>query len=164
MLPEAVRARLAADVLPEMPVKGRSADEERYLFAQLLSSAPAVSLSWHVYGSDGTVTPSPFVDRLRLRESVGEPVLIAQLWTVGEWESRPRPAYELAVLAAPSAGVRGFGTMLEAAVAEGRADATSRSFSVSPRELADARADLLAVVEGLAGTTGASPWFGFSWR
>ena len=73
MLPEAVRARLAADVLPEMPVKGRSADEERYLFAQLLSSAPSVSLSWHVYGGDGTVTPSPFVDRLRLREGVEEP-------------------------------------------------------------------------------------------
>ena len=101
MLPEAVRARLAADVLPEMPVKGRSADEERYLFAQLLSSSPEVELSWHVYGPDGTLTPSPFVDRLRLREDVGDPETVPQLWPVEDSAPRPRPAYELAVLAAP---------------------------------------------------------------
>ncbi|MBD3850717.1 MAG: PD-(D/E)XK nuclease family protein [Acidobacteria bacterium] len=162
MLPEAVRARLAADVLPEMPVKGRSADEERYLFAQLLSSAPSVSLSWHVYGSDGTLTPSPFVDRLRLREGVEDPASITQLWSYGEIDSRPRPAYELAVLEAPTAGARGIGTMLEAAVAEGRADAGSRSNSVPPEEVAAARADLLAAVERPPGATGLSPWFGFS--
>ena len=45
LLPETLRARLAADVLPHVPLRARSADEERYLFAQLLSSAPSVSLS-----------------------------------------------------------------------------------------------------------------------
>jgi hypothetical protein len=162
MLPEAVRARLAADVLPEMPIKGRSADEERYLFAQLLSSAPSATLSWHVYGAAGTVTPSPFVDRLRLREGVAAPVPVDQLWSSREIDSRPRPAYELAVLAALSPGASGIGGVLEAAVAEGRADAGSGPWSVPPEVSAAARTDLLAAVERPTGAVVTAPWFGFS--
>ncbi len=162
MLPEAVRARLAADVLPEMPVKGRSADEERYLFAQLLSSAPVISLSWHVYGGDGTLTPSPFVDRLKLRKGVAEPVPIAQLWSGGASDPRSRTAYELAVLAAPSAGARGIGSMMEAALAEGRTDVQSLLRSVPPDVVAAARADLMAAIERPPGAAGTGPWFGFT--
>jgi len=154
MLPEAVRVRLAADVLPEMPVKGRSADEERYLFAQLLSSAPSVSLSWHVYGGEGTMTPSPFVDRLQLRAGVEPPTPIQQLWSSDETATRPRPAYELAVLAAPAAGARGIVGLLAAAVAEGRTDAGAESASVAPETVAAARTALMAA--------GPSPWFGIS--
>ncbi len=162
MLPEAVRARLAADVLPEMPVKGRSADEERYLFAQLLSSAQSVTLSWHVYGGDGTMTPSPFVDRLQRGAGVGEPTRIGQLWSSDEIATRPRPAYELAVLAAPSAGARGIGGLLAAAVAEGRAGAGEESTLVPPENVAAARTDLMLAVEPPANATGSSPWFGMS--
>ncbi len=162
MLPEAIRARLAADVLPEMPVKGRSADEERYLFAQLLSSAPSVTLSWHVYGSDGTMTPSPFVDRLQLRAGVEAPTSIQQLWSTDETATRPRTAYELAVLEAPSAGARRVGGVLAAAVAEGRADTGEESASVPPEIVAAARTDLMAVVERPAGAADWSPWFGVS--
>ena len=162
MLPEAVRARLAADVLPEMPVKGRSADEERYLFAQLLSSAPSVTLSWHVYGAQGTMTPSPFVDRLQLRAGMDAPTSIQQLWSSDENAIRPRPAYELAVLAAPSAGARGIGGLLAAAVAEGRTDAGEESALVPPENVAAARTDLMAVVEPPAKAAGRSPWFGVS--
>jgi CRISPR/Cas system-associated exonuclease Cas4 (RecB family) len=162
MLPEAVRVRLAADVLPEMPVKGRSADEERYLFAQLLSSAPSVTISWHVYGGDGTMTPSPFVDRLQLRAGVEAPISIHQLWSSDDASSKPRTAYELAVLAAPSAGARGIGGLLEAAVAEGRDDAGEESAVVPPEDVATARTDLMAVVERPANAAGVSPWFGIS--
>lgn len=162
MLPEAVRARLAADVLPEMPIKGRSADEERYLFAQLLSSAPSATLSWHVYGADGTATPSPFVDRLGWRDGIGAPITVARLWSGGEIDSRPRPAYELAVLAAPSVAADGSRGVLGAAIAEGRADAGSIAWSVAPEAVAAARADLLAAVERPPGSVAASPWFGFS--
>jgi len=162
MLPEAVRARLAADVLPEMPVKGRSADEERYLFAQLLSSAPSVILSWHVYGSDGTMTPSPFVDRLQRGTGVGGPTPIGQLWSSDEISTRPRPAYELAVLEAPSAGSRGIGGLLAAAVAEGRTDAGEKSTLVPSEKVAAARTDLMAVVERPAKAADRSPWFGVS--
>ena len=36
LLPDTVRGHLAAEVLPEFPVKARGLDEERYLFAQLV--------------------------------------------------------------------------------------------------------------------------------
>ncbi len=162
MLPESVRARLAADVLPEMPVKRRSADEERYLWAQLLSSAPAVAVSWHVYGAEGTRTPSPFVDRLRRREGVRGPVQVRQLWSADETVARPRTAYELAVLEAPAAGARGMAAILEAAVAEGRTDAGLEHSAVAAGALAQARAEVLAAVERPKDATAASPWFGFA--
>ena len=162
MLPEAVRARLAADVLPEMPVKGRSADEERYLFAQLLSSSPVVELSWHLYGSDGTLTPSPFVDRLRLREDVNDPEKVPQLWPVEDSAPRPRPAYELAVLAAPRVDRDGFQGLLGAAMAEDLVGESEEATLVASDELAAARADVVAAVEALPGTDTPGPWFGFA--
>ncbi|MCW8985709.1 MAG: PD-(D/E)XK nuclease family protein, partial [Thermoanaerobaculales bacterium] len=162
MLPEAVRARLAADVLPEMPVKGRSADEERYLFAQLLSSSPAVELSWHLYGPDGTLTPSPFVDRLRLRGDVGDPQPVPQLWPVEDSAPRPRPAYELAVLAAPRVDRNGFQSLLGSALAEDLVGENEETTVVASDELAAARADVLAAVEVSPATDDPGPWFGFA--
>lgn len=162
MLPESIRARLAADVLPEMPVKRRSADEERYLWAQLLSSAPSVAVSWHVYGAEGTRTPSPFVDRLRRRKGVDGPVPVRQLWRADDNAGRPRTAYELAVLEAPTAGTRGIAAILEAAVAEGRTDSGAEPPSVAAGVLAQARAEVLAAVERPKDATAASPWFGFA--
>jgi hypothetical protein len=162
MLPEAVRARLAADVLPEMPVKGRSADEERYLFAQLLSSAPVVELSWHLYGADGTLTPSPFVDRLRLREDIGAAEAAPQLWPVEDAALRPRPAYEIAVLAAPKTDRDGFESLLCAAISEDLVAADKRRREIAPDELAAARADALAAVEPSPGSDTPGPWFGFA--
>ena len=162
MLPEAVRARLAADVLPEMPVKGRSADEERYLFAQLLSSSPAVELSWHFYGPDGTLTPSPFVDHLRLREDVGDPETVPQLWPVEDIAPRPRPAYELAVLAAPRVDRDGFRSLLGAAISEDLVGEGEGPTFVPSDELAAARTDVLAAVEAAPGADKPGPWFGFA--
>ena len=162
MLPEAVRARLAADVLPEMPVKGRSADEERYLFAQLLSSSPVVELSWHLYGPDGTLTPSPFVDRLRLREDVGDPETVLQLWPAEDSTPRQRPAYELAVLSAPRVDRDGFQELLGAAMAEDLVGEGEEPAVVASDELAAARTDVLAAVEVLPGTDEPGPWFGFA--
>ena len=162
MLPEAVRVRLAADVLPEMPVKGRSADEERYLFAQLLSSSPVVELSWHLYGADGTLTPSPFVERLRLRENVGDPEAVPLLWPVDDSAPRLRPAYELAVLAAPRVDRGGFETLLGAAISEDLVDEGEVSPAVAFDELATARADVLMAVEPSPEEDQPGPWFGFA--
>jgi hypothetical protein len=162
MLPEAVRVRLAADVLPEMPVKGRSADEERYLFAQLLSSAPVVELSWHLYGSEGTLTPSPFVDRLRLREDIDPPESAPQLWPLEDAVLRPRPAYELAVLSAPGTDREGFENLLGSAISENLAGASDAQ--VPAAELAAARADILAAVEQPPESSEPGPWFGFVGR
>ncbi len=162
MLPEAVRARLAADVLPEMPVKGRSADEERYLFAQLLSSSPVVELSWHLYGADGTLTPSPFIDRLRLREDVGAAVAVSQLWPVEDSAPRLRPAYEVAILAAPRVDRGGFETLLGEALSEDLVGEGERHSTVAVDELAAARADVLAALEPSSARGDPGPWFGFA--
>jgi inactivated superfamily I helicase len=40
LLPDAIRAALERDVLPDIPIKRRGFDEERYLFAGLLSASP----------------------------------------------------------------------------------------------------------------------------
>jgi hypothetical protein len=161
MLPEAVRARLAADVLPEMPVKGRSADEERYLFAQMVSSAPEVELSWHLFGPDGTLTPSPFVDRLRFRDDIGEPEPAPQLWPVEDEKLLPRPAYELAVLAAPRVDSEGLLRILGAAMSEDLVGGSGSDTIVGSEELAAARVDVLRAVEPRPGLIETEPWFGF---
>jgi hypothetical protein len=162
MLPEAVRVRLAADVLPEMPVKGRSADEERYLFAQLLSSAPDIRLSWHLYGADGTLTPSPFIDRLRLGEGVASPETAPQLWPLEDASLRKRPAYEIAVLAAPRVDRNGFEKLLGAAISDDLVGAGEEPVWFSNAEFAAARADVVAAAEPPPGSEAPGPWFGFA--
>ena len=54
------------DVLPEIPVKKLGLDEERFLFAELLASAPQVTLSWPLASDEGRpCARSSFVERLR---------------------------------------------------------------------------------------------------
>jgi RecB family exonuclease len=66
LLPDTLRLRLA-EMLPDVPVKSRGFDEERYLFAQLCSAAPDVTLSWQEVSDDGKErAPSPLVQRLLL--------------------------------------------------------------------------------------------------
>ncbi len=161
MLPEAVRTRLAATVLPEMPVKGRSADEERYLFAQLVASSPSVHLSWSAFGADGTMTASPFVDRLRLRSEAGEPLRAPQLWSEQGGRDHPRTAYELAIVAAPLADSNVLQRLLGAAVEEGRMDAATTAETVAPAAVAAARLSVLEAVERPRDAA-ISPWFGFT--
>ncbi len=161
LLPEAIRVRLASDVLPEMPVKARSADEERYLFAQLVSAAPRVRLSWRLTSLEAKLTPSPFVERLGLREEGTKPLPVAPLWRPDGESLRPRPAYEHAVLAAGKASPADFLLVLEAAIAEAREGPPPRQSAVSPGELAAARIDVLDAVEPAVGVVSPGPWFGF---
>ncbi len=64
-LPDDLRRALTL-LLPDLPVKGLGVEEESYLFAQLLGSAPAVEVSWALADEAGQPLPaSPFVDRLR---------------------------------------------------------------------------------------------------
>jgi PD-(D/E)XK nuclease superfamily len=65
LLPDALRVHLRA-VLPDLPVKREGIDEERFLFAQLVASSPAVVLSAAVSDDDGVARPpSPLIERLR---------------------------------------------------------------------------------------------------
>ena len=66
LLPDTLRRALAS-VLPDIPIKQTGFDEERYLFAQLLSASPQVTLSWQAVDDDGKLqAASPFIERLRL--------------------------------------------------------------------------------------------------
>ena len=94
LLPDVLRRALEA-VLPDVPIKQRGEDEERYLFAALCAAAPAVTLSWPARSDDGKERAvSPLVEALRtggLSVSAARPVL-------AEGEAL-RPAFEHAIRA-----------------------------------------------------------------
>ncbi|RKX36842.1 MAG: hypothetical protein DRP64_18025 [Verrucomicrobia bacterium] len=59
--------RAVSQLLPDLPLKERGRPEERYLFAQLMASAPAVTLSYQRVDADGKeMNPSVFLERLHL--------------------------------------------------------------------------------------------------
>jgi hypothetical protein len=160
LLPDLVRARLAVDVLPQMPVKGRSADEERYLFAQLVSSAPEVTLSWHLSAEGRRMAPSPFVDRLAA--SGGSSIdQIPPLWALARDLRGPRPAYESAVLGAMVDGPDLAAEHIERAVVEGRRSSPDQTKWVAARRLAESRLQVIRAVEGDGAEPSPGPWSGF---
>ncbi|MCP4896337.1 MAG: hypothetical protein GY906_05125 [bacterium] len=157
LLPDAVRGSLAYDVLPEMPVKARSGDEEKYLFAQLLSAAPVVTLSWSRSLDGRRQAPSPFIDRLRVVHGL-EPITARQ-----ELECRlgevPRPAFEHAIRSGLDNVGRPDLDALEKAVSEGRILAEVNS-ALPAHGVASAKRDLAAAVEPGTETSGPGPWAG----
>jgi hypothetical protein len=159
MLPDAVRGRLAGVVLPEMPVKARSADEERYLFAQLMSAAPKIALSWHLSSGGKRAAPSPFVDRLRAGDSELPVGSVRPLWAPSAGGG-PRPVYEHAVCAAAATGSVDV-PLLSMAIAEGRGGVEPAWSAVPPERLATSRAEVVATLEAGDGTPSVGPWFGF---
>jgi hypothetical protein len=77
LLPDALRESLRV-VLPEIPVKARGGDEERYLFAELVAAAPNVTLSWPLASDDGRpCSRSSFVERLQWDGALGKPEEVA---------------------------------------------------------------------------------------
>lgn len=59
--------RAVSQLLPDLPLKERGRPEERYLFAQLMAAAPAVTLSYQRVHADGKeMNPSVFLERLHL--------------------------------------------------------------------------------------------------
>jgi len=97
LLPDALRRRLRA-VLPDLPVKSEGYDEERYLFAQLLSSSSNTVVSHPEVDEDGRRRPaSPLLERLRSSDSEDLP----GFWQPAECaDLRPlRTAYEHAQIA-----------------------------------------------------------------
>jgi RecB family exonuclease len=125
LVPDSLRRALEV-VLPDVPVKGRAEDEERYLFAALCASAPVVTLSWLAVSDDGKERPaSPLVEPLRARMPVtAAPLVLAE-------RAGPRPAFEHALRAglardrarASAALAQALGS---AACAAARLDAASR--------------------------------------
>ncbi len=119
LLPDLLRAQLES-VLPDIPIKHRSHDEERHLFAELCSSSPELTLSYTWVSDDGKEqTPSPFVERLRLVRGQDE------IPRAPEWMSeraRPLPPDEVLALLGASAKPQHRAPLFEAALAAGGAD------------------------------------------
>jgi RecB family exonuclease len=145
LLPDALRGALVA-VLPDLPLKGRGHAEDRYLFAQLLSAAPRLTLSWLTADDDGApLARSPLVERLLLeRGDLAAPAAARHPHEdrpgAGD---RPRPVHEAALLAGRAGGRRAFTALLPAALAEAGRPA--------PEALARARTAALAEID-------AAPW------
>ena len=146
LLPDDLR-RVLARVLPDVPVKARGFDEERYLFAQLLSAAPAVTLSWQSADEDGKArTPSPLLAAL----GPAEPAKAPPLWALPDRPSRPdraagllRPADEHAILAALHGGRTRFSRSLPLAMAEARRDMPDLVLPLDPAAIGRFRAAVL---------------------
>jgi RecB family exonuclease len=116
LLPDRLRRQLRA-VLPDLPVKGEGYDEERYLFAQLLSSSSNTVVSHPAVDEDGRRRPaSPLLERLRSSNSEDLP----GFWQPAECaDSRPlRTAYEHAQIAGLSGTRDQFARAFRVAVEE----------------------------------------------
>lgn len=85
LLPDSLRYALCergTGVLPELPLKLGGHDEERYLFAQLCSASPHVTLTWQCMGDDGKErAPSTLVERIRLEGRAERVVRLPALWS-----------------------------------------------------------------------------------
>lgn len=118
LLPDRLRAALTP-VLPDLPIKRTGHDEERYLFAQLLSASPEVTLSWLDSDEQGRVqSPSPLLARIMLAHALEAPAPVLD----PVFEPRPpagaRPAFEHALRAGVRAGLPGAQPLLALALAE----------------------------------------------
>jgi superfamily I DNA/RNA helicase len=116
LLPDRLRRSLRA-LLPDLPVKREGYDEERYLFAQLLSSSPNVVASYSTVDEGGRTRPaSPLLERLRS----SSPVDLPGFWQSDERaDPRPlRPAHEHAQIAGLSGERAQFARVLRVAVDE----------------------------------------------
>lgn len=131
LLPDLLRTQLES-VLPDIPIKRRSHDEERHLFAELCSSSPDLTLSYTWVSDDGKEqTPSPFIERLRLVRGQEE------IPRTPEWmheRARPLPPDELLALLGASAKPQHRVLLFEAALAAGHDDLVR----ASPARRADA--------------------------
>jgi hypothetical protein len=167
LLPDDLR-RILQRVLPDVPIKRSGFDEERYLFAQLLSAAPAVTLSWQTTDDDGKPLPaSPLVERLRERLEIAKAPPLWSLPKAGPLPG-PRTAAEHAVMAGLYAPRRWWGRVLKMAIKESRAELAESAFDLSPERLATARLAVLEEMdpdlrtdEGRAARFRLGPYFGF---
>lgn len=104
LLPDALRTALRSGPLDAFPVKERGYDEERYLFVQLLSAAPHVTLAWPRASDDGQErAPSPLVEQVRLANRALPIEDAPDLWIMragnGGEAAPPRTGHEHAVVA-----------------------------------------------------------------
>jgi hypothetical protein len=160
LLPDSVRGHLAAEVLPEFPVKARGLDEERFLFAQLLASAPRVTLSWRNWEDGKRLAPSPLVERLQREGCLKDDPIssVLDVFPGGDDPYRPRPAFEHALLAIDPRDREAAAIVLAEAVVEGRVRAGLDGDGAD--EWAAFRLDVLECIDPVRPARGPGPWAG----
>jgi hypothetical protein len=164
LLPDDLR-RVLQRVLPDVPVKRAGFDEERYLFAQLLSAGISVTLSWQVADDEGKpLAPSPLVERLRDRVKVVKAPPLWALPSAGPLVG-PRTAAEHAVLAGLHAPRRWWGGVLPLALDEAvgtpGTDRQSSALAASRLAVLDELDPDLRTPEGRAVRSRPGPYFGY---
>ncbi|HEX5717937.1 MAG TPA: PD-(D/E)XK nuclease family protein [Thermoanaerobaculia bacterium] len=147
LLPDDLR-RVLQRVLPDVPVKLAGFDEERWLFAHLLSASPAVTLSWQGVDEDGkALSPSP------LLRDLGDVLKVPALWSREAVGQGPRTAGERAVLAALHGPRSGLGRVLDVAL--------GRDLSAARLAILNELDPDLRTPEGRAARARLGPYFGF---
>jgi hypothetical protein len=167
LLPDELR-RVLQRVLPDVPVKRAGFDEERYLFAQLLSAGISVTLSWQAADDDGKpLAPSPLAERLRDRVEVAKAPSLWALPAAGPLPG-PRTAAEHAVMAGLHAPRRWWGRVLPLALEEVRSEWAAAGFELPAEALAASRLAVLEELdpdlrtpEGRAVRSRPGPYFGY---
>jgi len=154
ILPDELRQVLGREghgVLPDLGTKRGGHFEERFLFAQLLSASPRVTLSWlEVDDDDGRKSPSPLAERLRWSSGgqaqpahdelpLARPIIATAAARDGGW--RPRTAYEAAIVAGVSDRDQ-LGKLLPLALAEGWRE--NPPATLEPQSVAAARLAVLS--------------------
>lgn len=141
--------RVLQRVLPDVPIKLAGFDEERWLFAHLLSSSPVVTLSWQSVDEDGkAMSPSP------LLRDVTDAARVPPLWSRETAGAGPRTAAERAVMA----GLHGGRRELEPVLAVALGDKARAAARVAVLEEMDPD---LRTPEGRAARARLGPYFGF---
>ncbi|MDD9872069.1 MAG: PD-(D/E)XK nuclease family protein [Deltaproteobacteria bacterium] len=169
LLPDALRRKLL-ELLPDIPIKSRVPDEERYLFAQLLSAAPQVTLSWQEVSDDGKeCNPSPLLAGLwsgAAADAETRAPLVAGVLDAAREDApaAPRPAHEVAAIcgAARRADRSAHAAALEIALREQAGESAPAAQAAA---LAQARSAALRELDpplGDARRAQLGPFFGFT--
>lgn len=161
LFPDAVRRPLAA-LLPEIPLKSRSFEEEHYLFAQLLAASPKVTLSWQIADDAGRArTPSPFVERLRAAGVFGEPEDAPGPYAPPRpGDARPRTACEATAIEGLYGSSERFAELLALGAAECD-ELDPAGSAVAPEAIARGRCAVLEELGDRPGRAELGPYFGF---
>lgn len=184
LLPDSLRQVLGHEghgVLPDLPRKLLGHAEERFLFAQLLSSSPRITVSWLAVDDDHhQLTTSPLVERLLWSETMASdgprreaPLLGSRLPRVDiqRDQSVLQTPYEHAVLTALRGSRRQLKASLQLAATENSSTAASwlggtpeapASIANSDSSLAPARLRILDELDRGPSQSGRlGPYFGF---
>lgn len=107
LLPDWLRQPMG-QLLPELPLKLKAVDEEKYLFAQLLSAASEITLSWQCVDNAGKeLALSPLVMRLQIEGLLPDEPEISPLGPVARWSLAPdQGSAEVALRHAALHGIR----------------------------------------------------------